>query len=288
LKLINTLCKLGDIMGFFNNIRNNIIDNGLKDNGYQRNPDGTVSKIPANDSAAASQSDEAGAPVTEEASTKSRNSDYRARLQLYKKNSDMFFDKEKENVMTPLQANRGVVFPYTPNLFLSRSANYGQMDFKGSNFPIYTYINSTPPVLPLIASFTATTKEEAKYMLAAWRFFNILTQSDFGEQAVKGKRYGQPPPVLQFSYMGPFGFDRVPVLLTDFNVIIGNNVDMVPVEHPVNQDLKGGSAFGDKEVTYMPVDVEFTINMVPQYSPRRVRKDFSLDQMRLGRNIGFI
>jgi hypothetical protein len=28
--------------------------------------------------------------------------------------------------------------------------------------------------------------------------------------------------------------------------------------------------------------------MVPQYSPRRVRKDFSLDQMRLGRNIGFI
>lgn len=219
---------------------------------------------------------------------KSRKVDYRARLQLYKKNSNLFFDSQSVNVMTPLEANRGIVFPYTPNLFLSRSANYGSMEFKGANFPIYTYMNSTPPVLPLIASFTATTKEEGKYMLAAWRFLNVLTQSDFGEQAVNSNRYGQPPPVLQFSYLGPFGFDRVPVLLTDFNVIIGNNVDMVPVEHPVNTELKGGSAFGDKTVTYMPTDVEFTINMVPQYSPRRVRKDFSLDQMRLGRNIGFI
>ena len=74
-------------------------------------------------------------------------------------------------------------------------------------------------------------------MLAAWRFFNILTQSDFGEQAVLTGKAGSPPPVLQFSYLGPFGFDRVPVLMTDFNVIIGNNVDMVPVEHPVSEDF---------------------------------------------------
>ena len=64
----------------------------------------------------------------------SSNSDYRARLQLYRKNSDTFFANET-NVLTPLKANRGVVFPYTPNIFLSRSANYGSMDFKGANFP---------------------------------------------------------------------------------------------------------------------------------------------------------
>ena len=217
----------------------------------------------------------------------SSNSDYRARLQLYKKNADTFFANET-NVLTPLKANRGVVFPYTPNIFLSRSANYGSMDFKGANFPVYTYMNSSPPMLPLIVQFTATTKEEAKYMLAAWRFFNILTQSDFGEQAVLNGKAGSPPPVLQFSYLGPFGFDRVPVLMTDFNVIIGNNVDMVPVEHPVSQDFIEASAFSKKNVTFMPVEVEFTINMVPQYSPRRVRKDFNLDSMRQGRNIGFL
>ena len=229
-----------------------------------------------------------GAQESAGSNRKASHSDYRARLQLYKKNAETFFDHKNKNVLTPLIANRGVVFPYTPNIFLSRSANYGSMDFKGANFPVYTYMNSSPPMLPLICQFTATTKEEGRYMLAAWRFFNILTQSDFGEQAVNQKKAGSPPPVLQFSYLGPFGFDRVPVLMTDFNVIIGNNVDMVPVEHPVSADFTQASAFGDKEVTFMPIEVEFTINMVPQYSPRRVRKDFNLDSMRQGRNIGFL
>ena len=223
-------------------------------------------------------------------SSRSRNMDYRARLQLYKKGAEGFFDTVTQNVLTPLIKNRGIIFPYTPNLFLSRNANYGSMDFKGANFPVHTYMSSSPPILPLIATFTATTKEEGQYMLAAWRFLNILTQSDFGESSIKQNKAGAPPPVLQFSYLGPFGFDRVPVLLTDFNIMLGNQVDMVPVEHPVSKDFSesGASAFGDKEVTYMPTEVEFTINMVPQYSPRRVRKDFNLDNMRKGRNIGFL
>jgi len=222
--------------------------------------------------------------------SKSRNMDYRARLQLYKKGAEGFFDTGTQNVLTPLIKNRGIIFPYTPNLFLSRNANYGSMDFKGANFPVHTYMSSSPPILPLIATFTATTKEEGQYMLAAWRFLNILTQSDFGESSIKQNKAGAPPPVLQFSYLGPFGFDRVPVLLTDFNIMLGNQVDMVPVEHPVSKDFaeSGASAFGNKEVTYMPTEVEFTINMVPQYSPRRVRKDFNLDNMRKGRNIGFL
>ena len=220
--------------------------------------------------------------------------DQRARLQLYKKNAETFFEKDdsKKDVLNPLKKNRGVVFPYTPNIFLSRSANYASMEFKGANFPIYSYVNSSPPVIPLIATFTAGTKEDGQYMLAAYRFFNILTQSDFGERAVKTGTNGAPPPVLQFSYLGPFGFDRVPVILTDFNMLIGNNVDMVPIEHSMSnmEDGKGfASAFGDNaNITYMPVDVEFTINLQVQYSPRRVRKDFDLDAMRKGHNIGFI
>lgn len=221
---------------------------------------------------------------------KARDMDYRARLQLFRKSSETFFDPVTPNVLTPLIKNRGIVFPYTPNLFLSRNANYGSMDFKGANFPVHTYMSSSPPILPLIATFTATTKEEGQYMLAAWRFLNILTQSDFGESSIKQNRSGTPPPVLQFSYLGPFGFDRVPVLLTDFNIMLGNQVDMVPVEHPVSKALANdqASAFGNKEVTYMPTELEFTINLVPQYSPRRVRKDYNLDAMRKGRNIGFL
>ena len=92
-----------------------------------------------------------------------KNSDFRARLQLFKKHNDEFFkDVSTGNVMEPLKANRGIVFPYTPNIYFARAANYGQMEFKGSNYPIYSYVNSTPPVIPLIATFTASTSNIPK------------------------------------------------------------------------------------------------------------------------------
>ena len=233
---------------------------------------------------------------------KSENSDYRARLQLFKNYADEIWGGKGEapldtpmsdsSVMAPLKANRGIVFPYTPNIYYARTATYGQMEFKGSNFPIYSYVNSSPPIIPIIAPFTATSKEEAKYLLAVFRFLNVMSQSDFGERTIKSGTYGRPPALMQFSYMGPFGFDRVPCILTDFNVLFTNTVDYVPVEHGVvandSKKDKFVSAFGDKEVTYVPTDVEFTINLQPQYSPRRIRKDFSLDDMKRGANIGFI
>jgi hypothetical protein len=224
---------------------------------------------------------------TPEDKKKYRKVDYRARLQLFKKFGEKFF-ADDNNVLTPLKANRGVVFPYTPNLYIARQTEYGEMAFKGANYPIYAYVQSRPPIIPIIATFTASTQEEAMYSLAAWRFFNVLTQSDFGLNAVAQGVYGRPPPILEFSYMGPFGFDRVPVILNDFNVIFGNNVEMVPVPHSINDSFKSASAFGDKQVTYVPVEMEFTINLAIQYSPRRVRKDFDLDAMRKGRNIGFL
>lgn len=238
----------------------------------------------------------------------SKDSDYRARLQLFKKYADELWGGKgqgplaqplpESSVMHPLKANRGIVFPYTPNIYYARSASYGSMEFKGANFPIYSYVNSQPPIIPIIAQFTASSKEEARYLLAVFRFLNVMTQSDFGERSLKSGVYGRPPPLMQFSYLGPFGFDRVPVILTDFNVLFTNTVDYVPVEHGIAEVKTGDdgtfksdtfvSAFGKKQVTYVPVDVEFTINLTPQYSPRRIRKDFSLDDMKRGANIGFI
>lgn len=233
---------------------------------------------------------------------KSQNSDFRARLQLFKNYADELWGGKGEgplktpmsdsSVLAPLKKNRGIVFPYTPNIYFARSANYGAMEFKGSNYPIYSYVNSTPPLIPLIAQFTASSKEEARYLLAVLRFLNVMVQGDFGERTISQGTYGRPPPLMQFSYLGPFGFDRVPCVLTDFNVMLPNTVDYVPVEHGVAKadSSKDGftSAFGDKEVTYVPTDCEFTINLTPQYSPRRIRKDFSLDDMKRGANIGFI
>ena len=229
----------------------------------------------------------------EEKQKKVRNVDYRARLQLFRGvDTKEFFGESELNVMAPLKANRGIVFPYTPSIYIQRAANYGSMDFKGSNYPLYSFANSNPPMIPLIATFTASSKEEARYMLAVLRFLNVMAQADFGEQAVENGKFGAPPALLQFSYLGPFGFDRVPCILVDWNVMFSNTVDYVPVEHDTLGESEAtntfSSAFGDKNVTYVPTDVEFTINLQPQYSPRRIRKDFNLDDMKKGKNIGFL
>ena len=231
--------------------------------------------------------------MSEEAKAKVRNIDFRAKLQLFRGvDTEKFFGDSELNVMAPLRANRGIVFPYTPSIYISRAANYGTFDFKGSNYPLHSFVNSTPPMIPLIATFTAGSKEEARYTLAVLRFLNVMAQADFGEKAVENGKFGAPPMLMQFSYLGPFGFDRVPCILTDWNVMFSNTVDYVPVEHDtigINEETNTfASSFGDKNVTYVPTDVEFTINLQPQYSPRRIRKDFNLDDMKKGKNIGFL
>ena len=54
---------------------------------------------------------------------------------------------------------------------------------KRSNYPIYSFVNSTPPLIPLIAQFTASLSE-AKYLRGSIRFLNVMVQGDFGERTI--------------------------------------------------------------------------------------------------------
>jgi hypothetical protein len=76
-----------------------------------------------------------------------------------------------------------------------------------------------------------------------------------------------------------------------------NTVDYIPVSHNslttadhqtafTSEVAEGGNTSGS--VTYVPTDVEFTITLQAQYSPRRLRRKFDLDAMRQGKSIGFI
>ena len=157
-------------------------------------------------------------------------------------------------------------------------------------------MSSMPPTLPIQVPYTVTNQEEGKYLLAMLQFLKVSTKAQFGESAVKSGKFGRPPPVLEFSYLGPHGYDRVPVVVNDVNYIMGNNVDYIPVPHSTVKDDtfvsafkkvagEGGEAAG---VTYVPNDLELTITVMPQYSPRRIRRRFDLDGIRTGKNIGFI
>jgi len=183
-------------------------------------------------------------------------------------------------LLRPLFEAGGLVWQYTPNIFVSGRANYNMAEFYGSNYPLVTYQNSTPPQLVVVEDFTANTIAEARYLLAVMHFLRVATKSFYGDQAVADGMYGTPPPVFLFEYLGDHGFNKVPVVITDYQYQLGDDVDYVPVKTGTNGD----------ETTYVPTVSNISITLQPTYTPHKLRKKFDLNKFTTGVNYkeGFI
>lgn len=186
-------------------------------------------------------------------------------------------------LLRPLYQTGGLVWQYTPNIFYGASVNYSSQEFQGSNYPLNVYVNSQPPEYPIISQFTANTIDEARYLLGVMHFVKVATKSYFGDSAVKDGLYGTPPPVLLFEYLGEHGFNKVPVIITQYSINLQQDVDYIPVVTSV-----GGG--GKEEVTYVPTKSEISITIKPQYAPHKLRKRFDLRSFTTGKNYnqGFV
>lgn len=183
------------------------------------------------------------------------------------------------NILKPLRDSGGLVFQYTPNLYVGGAANWVPTHGVGQNYPVYTYNNSTPPSLPIVSTFTANTEYEARYMLAVMHWSRSITKSSFGEEDYASGRYGTPPPILQFEYLGEHGFNRVPIVVTGYAYSYPPDVDYVPVMVP-----------GSEKPTFVPVKIELTLNTEVAFTPDKVRSEFSIEKFIRGENYdgGFI
>ena len=214
--------------------------------------------------------------------------DWRARIRPKRGGEDIAYGivdaqgNPKPSILSPLKERGGIVYPYTPNIFLQATVNYDEHSQHGSNYPFYTYIDSKPATLPVQGQFTANTLEEAQYMLAIFHFLRSVTKGFYGDSAVDQGFYGTPPPVLMFEYLGHYGFNKVPVIIRSFNFQLPDGVDYVPVKfnHPT----------AGETVTYMPTEPDIMIEMVPQYTYKKLRKRFDLLAFTRGEdfNKGFI
>lgn len=175
-------------------------------------------------------------------------------------------------LLRPLKESGGLVWQYTPNIFVAGRANYNMAEFYGSNYPLITYNNSTPPQLVVVEDFTANTIDEARYLLGVMHFLKVATKSFYGDQAVADGMYGTPPPVFLFEYLGDHGFNKIPVVVTDYQYQLGDDVDYVPV--------KTGTV-GD-ETTYVPTVSNISITLQPSYTPHKLRKKFDLNKFTTG------
>jgi hypothetical protein len=198
--------------------------------------------------------------------------DWRARLRPKNGGADRFYNDvgvAANHLLAPLQESNGIVWQYTPTIFLSGSAEYNEALMQGMNYPINTFISSRPPDIPITADFSANNIYEARYLLAIMTFLKICTKAAFGDDAVAKGTAGTPPPVLVFEYLGDHGFNKVPVVVTNWSMQLPDNVDYVPVQ--VNDT-----------VTYVPTLTNIMINLKPQYTPHKLRRKFSVEAVTSG------
>jgi hypothetical protein len=213
-------------------------------------------------------------PVTDNLSEKR---DWRARLRPKAGGEDQFYSRlgMQDYLLKPIKDSGGLVWQYTPTMFLSGSAEYNQALAQGMNYPINTFINGRAPDLPVTADFTANDIYEARYLLAVMTFLRVASKAYFGDTAVATGRYGTPPPVLLFEYLGEHGFHEVPVVVTNYTMELPGDVDYVPVETGIGSE--GG------EVTYVPTKSNITVNLTPTYTPHKLRRRFDLESISNGR-----
>ena len=144
-------------------------------------------------------------------------------------------------ILAPLRAAGGAVFPYTPSIRLSNSANYDATKPLHQNFAFQSYVNSQADSINITAPFYCEDSVQAAYWVSMVHFLRSVTKMFSGQDALAGN----PPPILYFSAYGEFVFKNVPVVVTNFSVDLDAASDYIATDMSAAANVdQFGAAFG--------------------------------------------
>ena len=164
------------------------------------------------------------------------SADWRVRLQLAP-GATYLYNAPDADILQPLAATDGVIFPYTPSIETSYDANYDKYDLTHSNFRGYFYKGSKVNDINIRAIFTAQDTREAGYMLAVIHFFRSVTKMFYG---ANDPLRGAPPPLTYLTGLGPYQFNQHPCVVQSFNYSLPSEVDYIRTEAPNNNGTNLG------------------------------------------------
>ena len=189
--------------------------------------------------------------------------DWRVRLSL-----PLIESFQNSPLLAPLvKSNNALVFPYTPTIIMAQSANYNALSPVHSNYPFYSYQNSSIEPITINGDFYVETARDAAYWVGAVQYLRSVTKMFYGESS----NLGNPPPVVKLNGYGDFVFNNIPVVITNFTVELLGDVDYISVESG-----GVGSSGSGKSVTHVPTQSVISVTCQPIYSRKEVSK-FSLD-----------
>ena len=148
--------------------------------------------------------------------------DWRVRLKLAPSATYLYMD-EKNELLSPLAASNGVVFPYMPSIQTSYNADYSDTALTHSNYKGYFYNSSYVGDVQITGIFTAQDTKEANYLLAVIHFFRSVTKMFYGQDPQRGA----PPPLVYIQGLGEYQFNNQPCVVKSFNYSLPNDVDYI-------------------------------------------------------------
>lgn len=244
--------------------------------------------------------------------------DWRVRLSLAPGASYLYNTASEGDILAPLQATNGVIFPYTPQINVSYRANYDPSDITHSNYRLFFYRNSAVDDIQIIADFTAQDTGEASYVLAVIHFFKSVTKMFYGQDS--NPTAGTPPPLCYLTGLGQYQFNNHPLLVTNFQYSLPTDVDYIRAGSTTQysgqnlssyqQRVKGGgfldailgrlrgsglrkgavsgppkfSSLSNSEATYVPTKLQINISCVPVVTRNDITRNFSLDEYGTGQS----
>lgn len=200
--------------------------------------------------------------------------DWRVRI-----SSDVIASQTGTDVLRPLADTGGMIFPYLPQITLSHTANYSQMDIPHMNYPFFAYKNSQVDEITINGKFTVQNKAEAAYWVACLHFLKSVTKSFFGT----GAYLGNPPPICKLNGYGDYVFKEIPIIVKNFTVSMPNDVDYIQSGAAAGMNVNYESMAGSG-ITYVPVSSDISVTVQPVYSRADI-KTFDLNAFSSGQNI---
>lgn len=185
----------------------------------------------------------------------------------------------KGNILDPLKTEstngafstgNKMVFPFTPTVLLSHSANYSTIQPTHTNYPYNAYESSQVDAITITGEFFQENENDAKYWIACLHFLRTATKMFYGGDS---DHLGNPPVVCRLNGYGKHVLNNIPIVITNFTTDLPIDVDYISCTMP------------DGNVNYVPTQSTITITVQPQYA-RRSQSGFSLTDFADGTLIG--